>query len=289
MDILTFQQTVCRAASRPELFFMFSGPGDIKEISHQVILPPDNGRVAALGPHPDDPESVAITSRTMASEGCRVSYVIDCLSPSGVTDGYALEAARRTGLKPVDDLGPHKKELRRAEQTASAKLAGFVEEPPVFLELEEDKRGSMIASEANARTIGGALAAIDTDIVLLPHGEDTNIDHALNWRYFRESAMRLAATRGRPLVGLYNRDPKTVRMTEMLVVPFDEEAARWKGELLKTHRTQHERNLEQRGHGFDYRILDLNRETWQRLKAQINAPWTEGFAFAEVFQVECFY
>ncbi|HUU28556.1 MAG TPA: PIG-L family deacetylase [archaeon] len=283
--MLSFQKKVNQTAESGELLFLGLG-----KTGRRWIGPPERGNVLALAPHPDDPDAVAVALRSFASGGCRVRYVIVCTSPSGVTDSFALKHARERGRLPVEDLERYKRELRQEEQRESASLAGFVESVPRFLSLEETERGSLIESETNAQAIEEVLAANDPDIVLLPYGEDTNLDHALTFRYFRKGALKLAGKRGRPVLGLYNRDPKTVRITERLAVPFNNEIACWKARLLVTHGSQHERNLEQRGCGFDQRILAVNRESWREacrsLENDLKNVCPSDVAYAETFQVE---
>jgi len=75
-------------------------------------------------------------------------------------------------------------------------------------------------------------------------------------------------------------DPKTIRLRTDIYLPFGEEAAGWKASLLRCHRSQQQRNLNTRGHGFDERILQVNRRIAQDL----------GLAelYAEAFELECF-
>jgi LmbE family N-acetylglucosaminyl deacetylase len=284
MDMLAFQKKVCALANKGELILLGEGssvsPG---------IMPPERGQVVELGPHPDDPDAVAVTLRLFATNGCRVSYVITCLSPQGVTDSYALQAARKSGVEIGNNLDAFKRELRRQEQITSARLAGFAGDFLQFHNLEEDEKGRLVDSPANARVYAELLASLDPDIVLMPYGEDTNSDHVLNWRFFYQGAWQLARKRGKPILGLYNRDPKTVRINEQLAVPFGREMAEWKSRLLRTHSSQHERNLEQRGYGFDERILEVNREAWKSVKNRVASGWPENYLYAETFQVECFY
>ena len=42
---------------------------------------------------------------------------------------------------------------------------------------------------------------------------------------------------------------------------FGPEEADWKATLLRFHQSQHQRNLNTRGKGFDERILEVNRQT----------------------------
>jgi len=282
--MFAFQKQVCALANKGELILLGKG-SDI----FPGIVPPESGHVVELGPHPDDPDAVAVTLHLFATSGCRVSYVITCLSPQGVTDSYALQAARKSGKEIENNLDAFKRELRREEQITSARLAGFAGDSLYFYTLEEDQKGRLVDSPANARAYAELLASLDPDIVLMPYGEDTNSDHVLNWRFFCQGAQQLARKRGKPILGLYNRDPKTVRINEQLAVPFGREMAEWKSRLLRTHRSQHERNLEQRGYGFDQRILEVNREAWKSFKDRGTSVWPENYLYAETFQVECFY
>ncbi len=56
-----------------------------------------------------------------------------------------------------------------------------------------------------------------------------------------------------------------------------EKEAEWKGELLRCHRSQHARNLNTRGHGFDDRILKVNQVVAESLR--LDAPYAEAFEF----------
>jgi len=60
-----------------------------KDVSLSKVRLPLGGRVLVLGPHPDDPESVAVTCRLLMQSGCDIWYTIASLSPSGVEDEYA--------------------------------------------------------------------------------------------------------------------------------------------------------------------------------------------------------
>jgi hypothetical protein len=57
---------------------------------------------------------------------------------------------------------------------------------------------------------------------------------------------------------------------------FGEREAAWKAELLRNHRSQHQRNLNTRGHGFDERILRVNREIAAK-HMEMDHQYTEAF------------
>jgi LmbE family N-acetylglucosaminyl deacetylase len=283
MDLLSFQEIVSDTALRGEILFL-----GINEKERRWIDPPSRGTVLALAPHQDDPDAVAVTLRLFAQAGCRVRYLIVCSSHGGVTDSFAMKHAETNNDLPVKNLTRYKFRIRLQEQIESAELAGFVKDPVEFLTVREDQGGNLIESAENAKSIEQALAACKPDIVIMPYGEDTNVGHALVYRYFHMCAPGLALARGKPILALYNRDPKTVRISEQLVVPFGGEAARWKASLLQTHRSQQERNLEQRGYGLDERILRTNREIQQEVQQRVLERWKDECPYAEAFQVELF-
>ncbi len=65
-----------------------------------------------------------------------------------------------------------------------------------------------------------------------------------------------------------------------MVLGYGLEEAAWKGELLRFHRSQHRRNLNQRGHGFDERILSMDRQSAE--VCSLDKPYAEAFE-AEFF------
>ena len=91
---------------------------------------------------------------------------------------------------------------------------------------------------------------------------------------------RIALEAGYPIVAFFNRDPKTISLRMDIYTAFGEEDAQWKAQLLRFHDSQQQRNLNMRGHGFDKRILDTNRQIARELELQ--AP------YAEAFEVEMF-
>lgn len=110
----------------------------------------------------------------------------------------------------------------------------------------------------------------------MPHGNDTNLGHQRTYALLRKVLQeeKLSA------MAFLNRDPKTIALRQDLYTTFDEEESVWKGELLRFHQSQHQRNLNSRGHGFDERILQVNRQIAAELN--IRAP------FAEAFELEYF-
>ena len=232
------------------------------------ISPPDGGKVLALSPHPDDPEAVVLALRWFAESGCTVSYAIVTSGHSGVEDDWACDKAAKSGvqLSDKDSLVDFKIESRRKEQIKSMRLAGITAGEPLFMSVEEDENSKIIDNDQNLELFINLLEEQKPDIVILPNGNDTNHDHRICFKLFREAVARLMMQGSKiPSAVLYNRDPKTIEMYDRIILPYDEDQAQWKARLLRAHLSQHERNLKQRGIGFDSRILDSDRETWSSL------------------------
>ena len=109
------------------------------------------------------------------------------------------------------------------------------------------------------------------DIIFLPHGNDTNNGHRAVYAMVRQIASRSTF----PLALLLIRDPKTISMRTDLYLSFGEGEAAWKAELLRFHDSQHQRNLNTRGYGFDERILRHNRQIAREMS--LNEPYAEAF------------
>ncbi len=218
-------------------------------------------RILALAPHPDDFESTAATHRWFRDRGNPIGALVLSSSANGVEDSFCD--------RPTAEA---KAALREAEQRAGCRLFGLPEARLRFLRLRVTWPGGFIAEdEENFGILKRAVGEWGFDLAVLPHGNDTNPDHRLTYRWWR----RLAASASRPLAALLFRDPKTVGLRDDVILPFGETVAAWKGELLRCHRSQHQRNLNTRGHGFDERILRVNRESAARLG--IAAPYAETF------------
>lgn len=212
-----------------------------------------------LAPHPDDFEVVAVTMRHFQACGARISLEVLSGGASGVEDIFAHGWEAKTAA-------------REAEQRESCARFGLPENELRFHRLAEDETGHMADSGENQARVHDILDASGADGVILPHGNDSNADHRRVFRWF--AAWR--ETRAKPPLALLTRDPKTLGMRVDLIMPYDEEAAGWKGALLRCHRSQHERNLRTRGMGFDERILGADRAA------------AGGLGFFAVESFECF-
>ncbi len=166
--------------------------------------------------------------------------------------------------------------LREQEQRASCQFFGLPEANLTFLRLEEDEEGHPKDNKTNLEIVQEHFLKIRPAMVFLPHGKDTNLGHQRIYAMFRQ----VAREAGYPLVAFLNRDPKTLRMRCDVYLGYGEEIAAWKKELLRFHQSQHQRNLNQRGHGMDERILKVDRQSAEMCSV--------GELYAEVFELELF-
>ena len=247
-----------------------------EEVFRRKIHLPTRGQVLIVGPHPDDPEGVAVTCRLLMQSGCSICFAIVSLSPAGVEDDYA----RRGSRSDFFSMQGKKSEIRRREQTSSAEMFGLTQDRLVFLGMEED---STLDSWQNRCLLMNHLESMAPDIVIMPMGKDPNRTHSWTYRVFRECAKDLTFQLEKPIVALYNEDPKTVEIRKDLFVFFGEESANWKRALLRAHDSQQQRNIRSRGMGFDERILGMNDSSRRR-----SAENSSSAKYAEVFEIELF-
>jgi len=71
-----------------------------------------------------------------------------------------------------------------------------------------------------------------------------------------------------------------MKMRTDLYMPFGQEEANWKAELLRFHDSQHQRNLRTRGRGLDDRILNENRAIARELSLD--------HEYAEAYEIELY-
>jgi len=225
------------------------------------LLLPNALRILVLAPHPDDFDAIAVTLKFLSGHGNSLSVAV-ARTGSGVEDAYC------PGLTLSEKAG-----LREAEQRRSIRFFGLPEDCLTFLSLANDAEDQPLDNAENGAAILDLVQQAAPNIVFLPHGNDTNSGHRTMYSLFSGVALRWA----RPIVGLLNRDPKTIEMRIDLYMPFDRKEAEWKAELLRFHDSQQQRNLRTRGQGFDERILNLNRKTAQELSLT--------HMYAEAFEV----
>jgi LmbE family N-acetylglucosaminyl deacetylase len=226
---------------------------------------PSQARILVLAPHPDDFDSIAVTLKRRLDAGQAVDLVVLTGGAAGVLDSFL-------SMPTVRD----KDDVREEEQKNALVYFGLPPANAAFPRLAVDADGELLVDDECRRAVASIIRDADPDVVFTSHGEDTNSGHRRACALFRE----IAATTTKPLLALYNRDPKTVRIRLDLYTAFGPEEATWKRGLLRHHRSQQARNLETRGSGFDDRILAVNAAMARELGAE------DGFA--EGFQMELF-
>jgi len=245
----------------PDMSILFEA-GDPR--SFRSLRIPAGQKVLLLGPHPDDFDEVGVTLRLLMEQGHTIGAAVT-RTGSGVEDSYSPQATRS-----------RKAAIREDEQRASCRFFGLPDERLSFLDLDEDDDQNPTESAYNEAILHEVIARCRPNLVFLPHGRDTNKGHQRFHAMFR----RIAAANDRPVAAFLFRDPKTTGMTVDFYTEFTEGDARWKAQLLRFHDTQHQRNLNTRGHGIDDRILDVNKAIAKELR--LDAP------YAEAFEVELF-
>ncbi len=214
-----------------------------------VLLPscpiPHDMRLQVLAPHPDDFDEIGVTLRFFRDNGNPIFVAVLTSGASGVEDSFCTPPTIES-----------KAEVREQEQRRSCRFFGLQDTHLDFLRLEEDHDGHILESSENYEQIKRCVSGVRPDLVLLPHGNDTNAGHRRTSSMF----MRVASEARFSVAALFNRDPKTISMRYDFYTPFGPEEAEWKAALLRFHASQHQRNLNTRGMGFDERILEMNRQ-----------------------------
>lgn len=213
-----------------------------------TLLPDDfsNATVWVCAPHPDDFDAIAVTLRLFCERHALLFLSVITSGISGVEDGF---------VSPPTLL--NKMLCREMEQLDSCAKFGLNKNLVNFLRLDVDgKTGYVLDNQENYRKIQCEYGKILPDWIFLPHGNDSNYDH--QWV---SNAVRMVTTNQVKPINIWrNRDPKTIALRQDAVTFFDETLAAWKAELLRCHSSQHQRNINTRGYGFDQRILRENKK-----------------------------
>jgi LmbE family N-acetylglucosaminyl deacetylase len=245
-------------ATALESLFQGERPLSLRSIPFPAAL-----RLLFLGPHPDDFDAIGITMRLLHENGNHIDVGV-VRSGSGVQDSYCSPPTLEA-----------KAALREQEQRVSCRFFGLPDDRLTFLDLEQDKEAQPLICAENLRRLRSFILGKQPEIVFMPHGNDTNTGHQRMYSMLRE----IASEADYPLAGCFNKDPKTIAMRMDLYTTFGEPEARWKAQLLRFHDSQHQRNLNTRGHGLDDRILNVNQQFAQEI----------GFGkYAEVFELALF-
>lgn len=232
-------------------------------LDHYTI--PPTHPLLVMAPHPDDFDAIGVTMRFFQNNGNPLYVAVAGTGVNGVEDSFCTLPTRKMKMR-----------IREQEQRASCRFFGLPDDQLTFLRLEEDENGHVMSSDVNTERIRQFFWSIRPVIVFMPHGNDPNHGHQRTYAMFRQVA--LAANY--PLAIFLNRDPKTIRMRCDVTMGYGGKAAGWKSKLLRFHRSQHQRNLNQRGQGIDERILNIDRHSAACCPA--NTP------YAEIFEVELF-
>ena len=216
-------------------------------------------KLLVVAPHPDDFDAIGATLKYLSGNGNPLEVIVACTG-GGIEDSYSpgltLEGRTR---------------LREHEQRNSARFFGLPGDCLTFLRLENDAEDQPADEPENLHKLEALVMRKTPDIIFLPHGNDTNNGHRAVYAMVRQIASRSTF----PLALLLIRDPKTISMRTDLYLSFGEGEAAWKAELLRFHDSQHQRNLNTRGYGFDERILRHNRQIAREMS--LNEPYAEAF------------
>ena len=223
---------------------------------------PDNLKILVLAPHPDDFDAVGVTLRFLSQRGHSINVGV-------VRTGSGVEDVSGVGLTPEDMAS-----IREREQRNSLRFFGLPDHCLTFFPLTPTAEGQPVGKLPQPSAVESLVSELAPDIVFLPHGNDTNGSH----RAMHELFTQITKHSGEPVAAFLIRDPKTVEMRTDLYMPFGQEEAKWKAELLRFHDSQQQRNLRTRGHGFDQRILDVNKHIARDLSLDTK--------YAEAFEVE---
>ena len=237
---------------------------------------PAGAPVLVLAPHPDDFDAIGVTLRLLHERGHAIHLAVATSGASGVDDSDCTPPTWEAKVA-----------LREAEQRASCRFFGLPDERLRFLRLPADTEGRVAVDAANVERLAAVLRELDPALVFLPHGRDANVAHQRVHALLRTAAsVALDAPSSpagpsqgphaaAPFIALLNRDPKTVAMRYDVVTPYGDGLAAWKATLLRFHQTQQQRNLRRRGHGFDERILAMDRDS--AVACGVPEPYAEAF------------
>jgi len=217
-------------------------------------------RLLVLAPHPDDFDAIAVTLKFFQENGNPIGLVVLTGASSGVEDAFLSHPTKE-----------RKEQIRESEQKDALNFFGLPLSNVTFLRLPEDRHGDLNLNDETRLIVGQLFQDFSPDLIFLPYGEDTNVGHQRAFSLARE----LAATTSKAVLAFYNQDPKTTEIRLDAFMEFDERASSWKREMLRFHQSQQTRNLRTRGHGFDERILNTNRETARQIG--IEGKYAEGF------------
>ena len=216
-------------------------------------------KLLVTAPHPDDFDAISVTLKQMLQAGHEL-YAVIAETGSGIDKVYGA------GMTQQD-----RTQLRNREQRASLAFFGLPESSYQILALENAPDDQVAYTRQNIQTLEKIVRDIHPDMLFMPHGNDTNRAHRDMYRMMHDIAKRVEW----PIALMLNSDVKTVDMRKDYFVAFEKDEASWKAELLRHHDSQHQRNLRDRGYGFDDRVLMLNERTARGL--ELAQPYAASF------------
>lgn len=224
---------------------------------------PEQAQVKVIAPHPDDFDAIATTLQYFQQQGYDIQLLVLSGGSKGVEDRFLN----------TDDW-QQKARIREQEQINSTRLFSLRDEQVLFLRMPEADDGELAMNEYNQQLLQQQLLGDPGDIWCLPYGKDSNTAHQRTYTMIQTIGSML----NKPILALLNNDAKTLEFEARLYMPFTEQQASWKAELLRCHKSQQARNLNVRGYGFDQRVLRFNQETAAKLG--IKAAYAEAFQIA---------
>ena len=238
------------------LDFLLDG---IRPVDLRSVRWPGKLNLLVTAPHPDDFDAIGVTLRYLADQGHDL-HVLVAETGSGIDKVYGA------GMTLVD-----RTRLRVMEQTGSFRFFGLPKERYRFLALANADDDQVADTAENRKVLEELVREIRPDMLFMPHGNDTNRAHRAIYAMMKT----IAASVEWPVAMMMNSDVKTVEMKKDFYLAFDDRQAQWKSRLLRYHDSQHQRNLRDRGYGFDDRVLGLNRRTASGLG--IGLPYAASF------------
>ena len=230
-----------------------------KPVDLRTVSWPQKLRLLVTAPHPDDFDAIGVTLQYLQTQGHEL---------------YAIVAQTGSGIDTIYGAGMTKQDrtlLRNREQRASFAFFGLPQSHYQILALDNAADDQVDYTENNICRLKEIVRKIQPNILFMPHGNDSNRAHRDMYRMMRHIAKCMEW----PIALMLNSDVKTVDMRKDWFVPFSQEKAQWKRQLLRFHDSQHQRNLRVRGYGFDDRVLSLTRQTAKELG--ITLPYAASF------------
>lgn len=222
-----------------------------------IVEWPQGIRVLVLAPHSDDFDAMAITMKNLQQANAVIKLNVLSLD---------------SGVEPDFEPQTPQAEIRKREQLESLAFFGFDEKMVTFTETACDQTGQTEYHPENREIIKELVTDFMPNIIFTTHQSDDNSAHKSVAKMLYECNIN------KETLIFHIQDPKTREIRPDAFTPFNEEQAIWKAELLRHHKSQHSRNLNTRGFGFDRRVIDVNRQNAMKMNLKCN--------YVELFEVK---